>query len=146
MVKFIIPIDPKPQSRPRFTRRGHAYELADMKDYKAKIKNALLKQARRDGLTVYSTDINKKVSLLNDIAFFIYPPKRIKDIKKNANRLKSETIRHNTKPDLDNLVKAIWDSCNKVLFKDDGMISDLSAKKRYSLNPRIEFEIKEIEE
>lgn len=145
MPKFIIPIEPKPQSRPRFRRNGGTYELADMKVYKAKIKNAVMKQAERSKITIYSTEKNKKSSLLADIAFFIYPPKRIKDVKKNANMLKTEVIRHNTKPDIDNLVKAVLDACNKTLFKDDGMISDLNSKKRYSLNPRIELEIKEIE-
>lgn len=45
--------------------------------------------------------------------------------------------RHRTKPDRDNIDKAILD----VLFKDDSAISDGTIKKRYDWIPRLEIEI-----
>lgn len=49
-----------------------------------------------------------------------------------------------TTPDIDNLAKALYDALNKVLFKDDQLISLSVSVKRYSKNPRTVFEIKKI--
>lgn len=48
------------------------------------------------------------------------------------------------KPDLDNYVKAVYDSISDsgVVWKDDGQVVSSVAEKRYSRNPRIEIEIK----
>jgi Holliday junction resolvase RusA-like endonuclease len=48
-----------------------------------------------------------------------------------------------SKPDLDNVVKAIKDGCNKVAWKDDSQVIDLVAKKRYGM-PRVEVAIRRI--
>jgi Holliday junction resolvase RusA-like endonuclease len=50
----------------------------------------------------------------------------------------------NTKPDVDNLLKSLFDGLNGVLFTDDSRICDVNAKKIYGKEPRIEIEIKEI--
>lgn len=42
-----------------------------------------------------------------------------------------------TKPDADNVVKAICDGCNGVLWKDDVQVVDLRLRKRYSATPRV---------
>jgi len=42
-----------------------------------------------------------------------------------------------TKPDLDNVVKAIFDGCNGVLWRDDVLIVDLVARKRYGATPGV---------
>lgn len=49
------------------------------------------------------------------------------------------------KPDIDNVVKAICDACNKIVFLDDAQISDLHVIRRYaSESPeRVEIHIKE---
>lgn len=43
-------------------------------------------------------------------------------------------------PDGDNVAKAILDALNGVLYRDDRQVSDISIKKRYSDNPRVEIE------
>lgn len=43
---------------------------------------------------------------------------------------------HQIKPDIDNLVKFVFDCCNNVIFKDDACIASVTAKKRYSNTPR----------
>lgn len=42
-----------------------------------------------------------------------------------------------TKPDVDNTVKAIFDGCNGVAWKDDVQVVDLVLTKRYSATPRV---------
>lgn len=60
----------------------------------------------------------------------------------------SERLWHVKKPDLDNLIKSLFDSISKseIVWSDDNIVCDLRAKKLYSPNPRIEIEIEEIEE
>jgi Holliday junction resolvase RusA-like endonuclease len=48
---------------------------------------------------------------------------------------------HNTKPDLSNLIKMYEDAGNGIIFADDKQIVDITAKKRYSLNPRTEITV-----
>lgn len=50
------------------------------------------------------------------------------------------------RPDLDNYIKALLDASNGILFKDDGQVAAMSAQKLYSLDPRIEIEIYELED
>ena len=47
------------------------------------------------------------------------------------------------KPDIDNVVKSIFDGLNKVAFKDDTQIVELHCSKRYSYTPRVEVTFKE---
>jgi len=49
---------------------------------------------------------------------------------------------HTNTPDLDNLLKFICDSMNKVFYKDDSCISGFYAWKLYSDNPRTEVSIR----
>ena len=47
------------------------------------------------------------------------------------------------KPDADNLGKSPLDAISGYAYADDNQISDLRIRKRYSLNPRVEIEIRE---
>ena len=49
----------------------------------------------------------------------------------------------NHKPDYDNLEKFYLDCANGILWRDDAMVIDAGAHKRYSSQPRIEVEIME---
>lgn len=42
-----------------------------------------------------------------------------------------------TKPDADNVVKAIFDGCNGVAFRDDVQVVELAVSKRYSATPGV---------
>ncbi|MCO4819773.1 MAG: RusA family crossover junction endodeoxyribonuclease [Bacteroidetes bacterium] len=49
-----------------------------------------------------------------------------------------------TKPDVDNVAKAVLDGLNTVAFKDDSQVSELFIGKYYSNNPRIEIVISQL--
>jgi Holliday junction resolvase RusA-like endonuclease len=52
---------------------------------------------------------------------------------------------HTVKPDIDNLIKGLFDAANGIAWIDDNRVAELGiVKKIYSDNPRISFEIKEI--
>lgn len=46
-----------------------------------------------------------------------------------------------TKPDKDNVIKAVFDALNGVVWKDDVQVVDLVSKKRYSTQPRVDVEV-----
>ena len=76
------------------------------------------------------------------------PSERAKDKAKQLySKYISERLEHVKKPDLDNLIKSLFDSISKseIVWSDDNIVCDLRARKLYSPNPRIEIEIEEIE-
>ena len=75
------------------------------------------------------------------------PSERAKDKAKQFSKYISEHLWHVKKPDLDNLIKSLFDSISKseIVWSDDNIVCDLRARKLYSPNPRIEIEIEEIE-
>ena len=52
---------------------------------------------------------------------------------------------HRSKPDIDNLIKGVFDSLNKIAWKDDNQVFEVHSRKVYSFNPGIGFEIWETE-
>jgi Holliday junction resolvase RusA-like endonuclease len=46
-----------------------------------------------------------------------------------------------TKPDADNVVKAIFDGLNGVLWRDDVLVVDLRVRKRYAATPCVRVEV-----
>lgn len=44
------------------------------------------------------------------------------------------------KPDADNIEKIVWDSCNGIIYLDDGQICEWAGNKVYGENPRVEVE------
>jgi len=46
-----------------------------------------------------------------------------------------------TKPDKDNVIKAVYDGCNGVLWRDDVQVVDGRQRKRYSATPGLRVEV-----
>jgi len=138
-MKYNLKIAPKPQSRPRFTRNGRAYELKEMTDWKRAFSQSLIRNRPK---------MIEKGPIMLCVTFYVFPPQSISKIKTKHPRTneKLEKMYVEKKPDLDNYIKAVLDASNGILFKDDGQIAVLAAQKLYSLNPRIELEIEKLEE
>lgn len=64
--------------------------------------------------------------------------------KEKARRIRG-TVLPIVKPDCDNYIKSLLDGMNGVVWKDDALITDIFAHKRYSDKPRIEITIMETE-
>lgn len=100
------------QARPRFTRNGHAYELAEDKHYKAELRRAYVEQ----GGEHYG---NAPVS----VAVFVYgalPASRPKAMQSEPNAYK---------PDADNIAKAVLDALQGVAYDDDKQVTRLLVSK-----------------
>ena len=65
-----------------------------------------------------------------DLYVFITPPASWSQKKRAAAML--GTIRPTTKPDADNVLKAIADACNEVVWQDDKQIVELFMRKSYA--------------
>jgi len=72
---------------------------------------------------------------LTVIAFLPIPPSWPK--KKQADAL-AGSLRPTGRPDLDNIVKAVKDGMNGIVWRDDSQVVDLAAGKRYSDRPRVD--------
>ena len=138
-MKLVLNIEPKPQSRPRFARRGNfttTYEDKDMKAWRNQCRLLIANQ--------YMSQPILEGALRAKVRFFIKPPQYISKPKKNQLGLQEEAIPVGKKPDIDNYEKALYDSMSGIVFQDDGQIALHDVGKFYSLNPRIEVEVEEL--
>lgn len=126
----IFNIKPMPRKESKSGRYGR-YKDIDNEAYQRAI--ALNAKVKHNGILL-------KGALRADITFHMQIPKSYSQKKKDA--LLGEF--HWKRPDVDNLQKLIFDALNEIVYKDDGQISWVVAKKLYSKNPHIEVIISEI--
>lgn len=107
MVTLIIPLAPMPKARPRVVN-GRAYTPAATAAYERSIKLAAAHLTPVEGPLAVS------------IAF-IFP--RLKSSRSAAREIKS------TRPDVDNLIKAVLDALNGLAFHDDGQVAQVAGSK-----------------
>lgn len=135
-MKLTLNIEPKPQSRPRFTRYGRAYDDPKMKAWRNHCQLLIANQ--------YMGQPILEGALRARLRFYIKPPQYLSKVKKYHQALIDEVIPVDKKLDIDNYEKALYDSMSGIVFKDDGQIALHDVGKFYSLNPRIEIEIEEM--
>lgn len=63
--------------------------------------------------------------------------------KKKQKLAADGTLKPTTKPDLDNLIKAVQDALNGIAYADDRQIIEMHISKHYSTEPRVEIAIEE---
>ena len=115
---------PKPQGRPRFFRRGNfvgTYDPKESRQYKENVSAQLVSQ----GPVLLDGPIGAKVD------FFLPRPKT----------LPKKVVHHIKKPDVDNLIKGVFDACKGILWHDDTQVVFLSCSKYYGDPPRVMIEI-----
>lgn len=125
-MKFIISGIPCVLRRHRHTKLGRTYnsQRSQMDDLAFMVKSQWNKKPFQCPLKlsiVFHTPIPKSFS------------------KKKALLLNNTfDTRHR---DLSNYIKFLEDSLNGVVWEDDSIIVELNAQKKYSINPRTEFEV-----
>lgn len=125
MIKLYFPVEPVAKSRPRMTRRGHVYTPQKTKEFEEKITN----------LAIAQMHLNNHKPLDGALAvkgyFFVKKPKRPKHTHPIG------------RPDIDNMLKALFDALNGVTWKDDSQICSVFFRKIYSDIPSITLFISE---
>jgi len=120
MINLRLPLDPVPAARPRFGK-GFTYTPKNYRDFK-NLAAILIRQKYASAPMTGPLEVC--------VVFNIKKPKWVKRDYPCV------------KPDIDNFVKAIFDSCNKLLWEDDAQIVDLHSFKVYG-DPSITISIKE---
>ena len=133
---FVVPGEPVPKARPRFTMQGgkaRTYTPTSSAAYETTIgllaHAAMCAQGIAEPL---AGALHVQVQ-----AFFPVP-------KTWSKKRKAAASWHASRHDLDNIVKSALDGLNRVAFTDDGQVASVYATKAYSATPRLEVAVYEI--
>lgn len=135
-VKLVFPGDPVPQQRPRLYRRGSQNIVFDPNS-REKNQFKLIAQEQMEKLD------NWQMPEYPRIHFWFYMPIPKSMDSKSKPFAEKEILKHNKKPDIDNLIKLYLDVIVDVALRDDNCVSIGRAIKLYSPHPRTEMFIEE---
>lgn len=135
-LEFYFPIEPVAVQSAKFFRCGRiirAYQPARVTDFKQIIRLNAMNQLPEghipwdgpvlvEGLFIFTPPKSMKKSLLKVIEAGGY-------------------IYKTTKPDVDNLTKAVFDAMSKTVWRDDAPICDYHIRKGYGLKPFIRLKV-----
>lgn len=137
-VKFFVPGKPQGKGRPRATARGKfvkMYTPSKTVTYESTIA-LFAKQAMAGKPPLDNPAIAK---------LWVYMPiPKSWSKKRKLAALSGETMPI-TKPDADNVVKAVFDAINNIVWIDDVQVVALSVFKKYSETPGVDVEINFLE-
>ncbi len=124
-LEFSVPAKPVAKARPRFTFTGRAYTPKATADFER-----LVAACARCAMLA-SGQSPAEGCLHASLEFYYEPPKSWRVSDKRQCEQAGRTPK-TTKPDTDNLVKAVLDGMNGVVFKDDAQITRVTALKAWS--------------
>jgi Holliday junction resolvase RusA-like endonuclease len=122
---------PKAQGRPKFARRGKFVTAYDPKD-SAQYKNNVAAQIVAQNPVLIPQGVPVKLSLL-----FILPRPKYHYSANGVLKPRFESTRHVTKPDSDNLEKAVKDAMTGIVWHDDSQVDITTKEKKYGEEPRV---------
>ena len=134
-INFIVFGPPTAQKRTKFYRAGRFVRATDPS-----------KVDKRDFASVaklYAPEEPFECQVELTVRFYFSRPKSHYGTGKNSKRLKASAPNfHTKKPDIDNLVKFVLDSLNKIYWRDDSQVYFVTASKHYIEDePRTEIKI-----
>ena len=137
-IEFFVPGPPVGKGRPRAARRGAGVVMFTPEktaDYEALVSatagNAMRAHQLLDG----------PLEAVLEMRF----PVPASWSKARRARALAGIEWHTSKPDADNVAKAILDACNGVVFRDDSQIVMLTATKEFSETPGVRVVIREVQ-
>jgi Holliday junction resolvase RusA-like endonuclease len=131
IVRFTVPGQPVAKGRPRMTVRGghaRAYTPAKTVAYEGLI--ALAAQDAMAGRDLIEGPVHLVIT-----ASFLIPPSWSAKKRAAAN---SGMLWHTSKPDGDNIAKAVGDGLNGVVFADDSQVAICKISKQYGATPGLD--------
>lgn len=134
-IVFSVPGVPVGKGRPKFARRGN-FVSTYTPEKTASYEN-LVKMAAHEAMQGRSMIEGPVVVVLG---LFVAPPASWSQKKQRA-ALAGEVF-PTSKPDVDNVVKGIFDACNEIVWRDDKQVVDLIVRKRFSPHPEARVEVR----
>jgi Holliday junction resolvase RusA-like endonuclease len=126
-VTVVIAGEPVAKARPRLTRRGIAYTPAHTRKYEA--HGRLAAQLAMGDRPPIEAPV--RLELVADL-----PIPASWSGRKRALAITGDVL-PTCRPDVDNYVKAAIDSLNEIVVRDDSQIVEISARKRFSIAPKL---------
>jgi Holliday junction resolvase RusA-like endonuclease len=136
MMKIIVPGEPVPQGRPRFsTKNGFkgAFDPEKSRAYKEQVR--IIAKAKNP-VTAMAGAVRMTVDIYRTIPRSW--PKKKQLLAEEGKLLPTN------RPDVDNYAKAIKDALSGVVYEDDSQVVRLTVSKQYGREPRAEIEVEEI--
>lgn len=127
-VEFVVPACPVAKARARAGYGGRFYTPKKTSEYESIVafyaKTAMNGRPPIDSACVLSL-------------VFHMPIAKSWSKKKREQAIFGE-LQHTSKPDLDNLIKAVKDGLNGIVWLDDSQVIKVIAEKKYSTEPKVE--------
>lgn len=139
-ISFTVLGEPQGKGRPKFSRQGgfvKTYTPDKTVLYENLIRTEYLRQCP-------SLRFADKEPLTMHIRAYYSIPKSVS--RKRQAAMAEGLIRPVKKPDADNIIKVVADALNKLAYRDDADLVQVSLIKFYSRQPRLEVEIESLEE
>lgn len=127
----------------RFAKVGkfmRKYQPKQITNWQAQARLQIIQQ-----LTPHFVPFGGKIRINRVV--FIFPPLKSWSKKKLTALKEGNIIYKDTKPDMDNLKKMLYDCCNGLAWVDDAkIVVENNTSKQFGMIPRIEMEFEELEE
>lgn len=129
-VQFTVPGTPIAKGRPRISTAGkfpRAYTPERTVKYENLVRLVAAETMAECGQALFDGPVCVEITALFPIA-------------QSWSRVKREAaacglLSHTSRPDADNIAKAITDSCNGIVWNDDSQVARLAVEKRYGAEP-----------
>ena len=143
-IEFFVPGAPVGKGRPRAARRGRGagvvmFTPGKTADYERLVAATAAAALSCDALAHQLLD-----GPLEAVLEMRFPAPASWSKAKRARALAGAEW-HTSKPDADNVAKAILDACNGVVFRDDAQVVVLIATKAFSEEPGVRVVIREVQ-
>ena len=140
MIKFTYHGEAVGKGRPRVSRRGnyvHTYTPEKTRVFEEAMRFEFM-ASNSESMPVYEKDKSLKAKVIIGVSI----PKSYS--KKKHALCRDRVLTPAKKPDIDNILKAVFDALNGYAFEDDSQIVMVYAEKYYSEEPFVEVEIDEL--
>jgi Holliday junction resolvase RusA-like endonuclease len=129
MIEFTYYGEIRGKGRPRFRKIGNfvsTYTPTETRDYEMSIKESFLVECA-DSERYFNGE-----QLAMELQIYQAIPKSVS--KKKAQEMLEDKVKPTKKPDIDNILKSVCDSLNKVAYTDDTQIVEMRIQKHYAEN------------
>lgn len=122
-LSFVVEGKAEGKDRPRFAN-GHVFTTEKTREFEAKVRRAAAEAMKWHDLEPATEPVTVTI-----ICHYL-PPKSA--TKKFLNEIDQGFVMHDKKPDADNIIKAVCDAMNGVVFDDDKRVASVHCTKWYS--------------